>query len=52
MIESLPDVDRTVDEQGEEIEELQDRISSLKSVIADFGRRAAVKEDDRMDMSD
>ncbi|KAL4962403.1 RNA polymerase II mediator complex middle subunit MED9 [Aspergillus stella-maris] len=40
VVESLPDIDRTVDEQEEEIHDLEDRITRLKSVIADFGRRA------------
>ncbi|KAE8351025.1 RNA polymerase II transcription mediator complex subunit 9-domain-containing protein [Aspergillus coremiiformis] len=40
VVESLPDVQRSVLEQEEEINELEDRISRLKSVIADFGRRA------------
>lgn len=44
-------MDRTIDEQSEEIDELQERIACLKAVIADFGRRAAVKEDDKMDES-
>ncbi|KAA8646052.1 hypothetical protein EYZ11_001942 [Aspergillus tanneri] len=41
VVEGLPDVQRSVDEQEEEIEELEDRITRLKSVIADFGKRAA-----------
>ncbi|OKL60785.1 hypothetical protein UA08_04298 [Talaromyces atroroseus] len=51
VIENLPDVDRTIDEQAEEMDELQERIACLKAVITDFGRRAAVKEDDKMDQS-
>ncbi|KAH8424010.1 RNA polymerase II mediator complex middle subunit MED9 [Aspergillus melleus] len=41
VVEGLPDVDRSVADQEAEIEELEDRIARLKSVIADFGRRAA-----------
>ncbi|KAL4921845.1 RNA polymerase II transcription mediator complex subunit 9-domain-containing protein [Aspergillus aurantiobrunneus] len=40
VIESLPDVNRTVAEQEKEIHDLEDRITRLKSVISDFGRRA------------
>lgn len=40
VVESLPDVDRTVGEQEREIHDLEDKISRLKSVISDFGRRA------------
>ncbi|KAJ0426300.1 RNA polymerase II transcription mediator complex subunit 9-domain-containing protein [Aspergillus carlsbadensis] len=41
VVEDLPDVDRTVTEQEMEIQELEDRIMRLKSVISDFGRRAS-----------
>ncbi|KAL4908073.1 hypothetical protein BDW74DRAFT_148541 [Aspergillus multicolor] len=40
VVEGLPDVDRTVAEQEKEIEDLEDKITRLKSVISDFGRRA------------
>ncbi|KAL5340043.1 RNA polymerase II transcription mediator complex subunit 9-domain-containing protein [Aspergillus crustosus] len=40
VIESLPDVHRTVTDQEKEIRQLEDRIMKLKSVISDFGRRA------------
>ncbi|PLB40828.1 RNA polymerase II mediator complex middle subunit MED9 [Aspergillus candidus] len=40
VVDSLPDVQRSVSEQTAEIAELEDRISRLKSVISDFGRRA------------
>ncbi|PWY92625.1 hypothetical protein BO70DRAFT_15139 [Aspergillus heteromorphus CBS 117.55] len=40
VVENLPDVDRSVAEQEEEIGNLEDRIARLKSVIADFGQRA------------
>jgi hypothetical protein len=40
VVGNLPDVDRTVTEQELEIQELEDRIMRLKSVISDFGRRA------------
>ena len=40
VVEGLPDVQRSVTEQEQEIEELEDRIARLQSVISDFGRRA------------
>ncbi|PYH98289.1 hypothetical protein BO71DRAFT_416395 [Aspergillus ellipticus CBS 707.79] len=40
VVENLPDVNRSVAEQEEEIGELEDRIAKLKSVISDFGKRA------------
>ncbi|KAL4810088.1 RNA polymerase II transcription mediator complex subunit 9-domain-containing protein [Aspergillus unguis] len=40
VVEGLPDVDRTVAEQEKEINDLEDKIARLKSVISDFGRRA------------
>ncbi|GAD96833.1 hypothetical protein PVAR5_5498 [Paecilomyces variotii No. 5] len=40
VVEALPDVDRTVEDQSREIEELEDRISRLRKVIGEFGRRA------------
>ncbi|KAE8153949.1 RNA polymerase II transcription mediator complex subunit 9-domain-containing protein [Aspergillus avenaceus] len=40
VVEGLPDVHRSVAEQEKEINELEDRISKLKAVISDFGRRA------------
>ncbi|KAL5000205.1 RNA polymerase II transcription mediator complex subunit 9-domain-containing protein [Aspergillus recurvatus] len=40
VVEGLPDVDRSVAEQEKEIRDLKDKISRLKSVISDFGRRA------------
>lgn len=39
-VEGLPDVQRSVAEQNQEIEELEDRIAKLQSIISDFGRRA------------
>lgn len=53
VVEGLPDVDRTTEEQDDEIEELMARIASLRGVITDFGRRAGLQqtiEDDRMDV--
>lgn len=40
VVEGLPDVQRSVAEQDQEIDELEDRIAKLQSVISDFGRRA------------
>jgi hypothetical protein len=53
VVEGLPDVDRTTEEQDDEIEELMARIARLRGVIADFGRRAGLQqtvEDDKMDI--
>lgn len=53
LVEGLPDVDRTTEEQDDEIEELMGRIASLRGVIADFGRRAGLQrtvETDKMDV--
>jgi hypothetical protein len=49
VIEGLPDVARTVEEQEQEIDELQDRIGRLRSVIAEFGRRAGMDQNENMD---
>ena len=40
VVESLPDMHRTVADQEEEIGELEDRVARLRSVIDDFGNRA------------
>lgn len=39
-VEGLPDVQRSVEEQQDEIAELEDRVARLRSVISDFGTRA------------
>lgn len=39
VVEGLPDVHRSVDDQQKEIAELEDRVGRLRSVIADFGKR-------------
>lgn len=44
MVESLPDVQRTVVEQQQEIDELQDGIASLKAVLVDFGKRSSTSD--------
>ncbi|KAJ5523074.1 hypothetical protein N7513_012618 [Penicillium frequentans] len=41
VVEGLPDVQRSVEEQQREIAELEDRVARLRSVITDFGSRAA-----------
>ncbi|KAJ5986085.1 hypothetical protein N7451_010450 [Penicillium sp. IBT 35674x] len=41
VVEGLPDVQRSVEEQQREIVELEDRVARLRSVITDFGSRAA-----------
>jgi hypothetical protein len=40
VVESLPDIGRSVAEQEQEIEELEDRIARLNAVLSDFGKRA------------
>ncbi|KAJ5239587.1 Mediator complex subunit Med9 [Penicillium chermesinum] len=40
VVEGLPDVHRSVEDQQKEIAELEDRVGRLRSVIADFGERA------------
>ncbi|OJJ51399.1 hypothetical protein ASPZODRAFT_138497 [Penicilliopsis zonata CBS 506.65] len=40
VVDSLPDVHRSVTEQEREMKDLEDRIARLRSVIADFGSRA------------
>jgi len=44
---ALPDVDRTIEEQTDEMRELERRIERLKGVVADLGRRAGAGEQDR-----
>lgn len=51
VVEALPDVDRSVEEQQEEIAELEDRISRLRSVIADFGSRAKKPHEGRLEIT-
>lgn len=40
VVEGLPDVQRSVEEQQHEISELEDRVARLRSVISHFGTRA------------
>ncbi|KAJ5211825.1 uncharacterized protein N7498_003471 [Penicillium cinerascens] len=47
VVEGLPDVHRSVEEQQKEIDELEDRVARLRSVISDFGSRAGVNQTDR-----
>lgn len=42
VVEGLPDVHRTVDDQQKEIAELENHIGRLRSIISDFGTRAGV----------
>ncbi|KAJ5390130.1 uncharacterized protein N7496_001198 [Penicillium cataractarum] len=51
VVEALPDVDRSVEEQQEEMTELEDRISRLRSVIADFGGRARKPHEGRLEIT-
>ncbi|KAJ5094459.1 hypothetical protein N7456_010320 [Penicillium angulare] len=41
VVEGLPDIHRSVTDQQAEIAELEERVARLRSVIADFGSRAA-----------
>ncbi|KAI5308460.1 hypothetical protein KEM55_005633 [Ascosphaera atra] len=40
-LDPLPDMQRSIEEQQEEMEELEARIKRLKGVMADFGQRSA-----------
>jgi hypothetical protein len=51
VVEALPDVDRSVEEQQQEIAELEDRVSRLRSVIADFGSRARKPNEGRVEVT-
>lgn len=48
VVEALPDIDRSVEEQQEEIDDLEDRIARLRSVISDFGSRAKKPQEGRL----
>ncbi len=39
-VSALPDVERTIEEQEDEIQELQGRIGRLRGVLGELGRRA------------
>ncbi|KAJ5188783.1 Mediator complex subunit Med9 [Penicillium cf. griseofulvum] len=45
VVEGLPDVHRSVDDQQREIAELEGRVRRLRSVISDFGSRAGMLHD-------
>jgi RNA polymerase II transcription mediator complex subunit 9 len=45
-VSALPDVERTVEEQQEEIRELEGRIRNLRGVLGELGRRAGEKDVD------
>lgn len=47
VVEGLPDVQRSVEEQQIEIDQLEDRVARLRSVIADFGSRTGMSQTDR-----
>lgn len=47
IVEGLPDVERSIEDQEQEIDELEDRVTRLRSAIADFGSRAGVSQTDR-----
>ena len=44
-VEALPDVDRTVEEQQEEISELEERIEGMKEVLNDVAARGRQVKD-------
>ncbi|KAF4762428.1 hypothetical protein HAV15_005556 [Penicillium sp. str.  len=46
VVEGLPDVHRSVNDQKREIAELEDRVRRLRSVISDFGSRAGTLHED------
>ncbi|CAI7597129.1 unnamed protein product [Penicillium discolor] len=46
VVEGLPDVHRSVNDQQREITELEDRVRRLRSVISDFGSRAGTLHED------
>lgn len=46
VVEGLPDVHRSVNDQQREIAELEDRVRRLRSVISDFGSRAGTLHED------
>lgn len=48
-MEGLPDVHRSVADQQKEIEELEDHVARLRSVISDFGSRAGMNEAVKME---
>lgn len=51
VVEGLPDVHRSVEEQENEIEELEDRVARLRSVISDFGSRAGKNQAGRAEVA-
>ncbi|KAJ5493027.1 hypothetical protein N7539_001773 [Penicillium diatomitis] len=51
VVEALPDVDRSVEEQQAEITELEDRIARLHAVISDFGNRAREAPQEQMEIT-
>ena len=46
VVEGLPDVHRSVNDQQREIAELEDRVRRLRSVISDFGSGAGMIHED------
>ncbi|KAJ5132673.1 hypothetical protein N7448_006831 [Penicillium atrosanguineum] len=51
VVEELPDVHRSVEEQENEIQELEDRVARLRAVISDFGSRAGKNQADRAEVA-
>jgi cell division septum initiation protein DivIVA len=48
---NLPDIDRTCEDQEEEIEDLEARIARLKASLAELGRPTTQAEDGDGDQS-
>ncbi|KAJ5693019.1 hypothetical protein N7462_002442 [Penicillium macrosclerotiorum] len=44
VVDGLPDVHRSVEEQQKEIAELEDRVTRLRAVISDFGGRSRMTQ--------
>jgi hypothetical protein len=51
VVEALPDVDRSVEEQKTEIAELEDRVARLRAVISDFRNRAKNSHKGRVEIT-
>jgi cell division septum initiation protein DivIVA len=48
---TLPDIDRTCEDQEDEIEDLETRIALLKASLSELGRPAATAQDGDGDQS-
>lgn len=50
-IASLPDIDRTLEDQADEIEDLEDRIAQLQASLIELGRPVSLAENEDGDQS-